>query len=211
MLSKPIQNLIEFFLRFPGVGPKQATRFVFYLLREDRERVRAMAEAIGRLQDDVRLCAQCYKTFDANGSAAGAVLCEFCRGPRRNANLVLVVEKEVDLEGIERTRTYDGLYHVLGGTVHPLDSTAPAKLHLRELFQRVQELAASAPAPFSNSQELERKAAGAARGTVEVILATNPTAEGDATALYLERILTRLKNQYPALKVSRLGRGLTTG
>ena len=98
----------------------------------------------------------------------------------------------MDLENIERTGKYDGLYHVLGGTVSPLDSQAPARLHLRELFSRIQLLAT-------------------AGREVEVVLATNPTAEGDATALYLERILSPLKNQHPSLKLSRLGRGLTTG
>lgn len=185
------------FLKFPGVGPKQATRFVFYMLREERDQARTLAEAISRLHDEVRRCERCYKTFDANGTASAeaggtAVLCELCRSPRRNAHLVLIVEKEVDLENIERTGKYDGLYHVLGGTVSPLDSQAPARLHLRELFSRIQLLAT-------------------AGREVEVVLATNPTAEGDATALYLERILSPLKNQHPSLKLSRLGRGLTTG
>lgn len=194
MFSKPIQNLVEFFLKFPGVGPKQATRFVFYLLREEPGRVSALADAISKLREDVKLCRQCYKTFDMNGPLTGsghAGLCELCRNPRRNGRLVLVVEKEVDLENIERTRKYDGLYHVLGGTVSPLDSSAPAKLHLKELFERLQKLAGG--------------------GEAEAILATNPTAEGDATALYLERVLAPLKNQHAGLAISRLGRGLTTG
>ncbi|MBI4132254.1 MAG: recombination protein RecR [Candidatus Sungbacteria bacterium] len=195
MFSKPIQNLVEFFLKFPGVGPKQATRFVFYLLREEPGRVSALADAIARLHDEVKLCRQCYKTFDMNPAGSGSAnggLCELCRNPRRNVRQVLVVEKEVDLENVERTRKYDGLYHVLGGTVSPLDSSAPTKLHLKEFFERIQRLA----------QE---------DGPIEVILATNPTAEGDATSLYLERVLAPLKNQYPVLTVSRLGRGLTTG
>ena len=195
MFSKPIQNLVEHFLKFPGVGPRQATRFVFYLLREDRGRARELADALSKLHDEVKLCAQCYKTFDTNGPSTGsgqAARCELCRNPRRNQSQVLVVEKEVDLENVERTRKYDGLYHVLGGAVSPLDSSAPARLHLKELFDRVQELAR-------------------AGGEAEVILATNPTVEGDATALYLERIFSPLKNQYSGLKLSRLGRGLNTG
>lgn len=195
MFSKPIQNLVDMFLKFPGVGPRQATRFVFYLLREDRGRARDLADAMAKLHDEVNLCAQCYKTFDTNGRAAGMTRCELCRNPRRDQNQVLVMEKEVDLENVERTRKYDGLYHVLGGAVSPLDSSAPAKLHLKELFDRVQKLLQAAPPA----------------GGVEVILATNPTAEGDATALYLERIFAPLKNQHPAFRVSRLGRGLNTG
>lgn len=201
MFSKPIKTLVDYFLKFPGVGPRQAARFVFYLLREDREFVKALAGAVDRLHDEVKLCARCYKTFDVNHSALGGgaakEFCEFCRNPKRNRSQILVVEKEVDLENVERTRKYDGAYHVLGGTINPLDSSAPARLHIKELFSRVQELAAS----------LGESSAG----EVEVVLATNPTAEGDATALYLERIFAPLKNQYPVLRISRLGRGLTTG
>ncbi len=174
------------------MGPKQATRFVFHLLREEPERARSLAEAIAALHDEVKLCRQCYKTYDANGgNSANAGLCELCRNPRRSANQVLVVEKEIDLENIERSRKYDGLYHVLGGTISPLDPSAPARLHLKELFDRLQKIAAA--------------------GEAELVLATNPTAEGDATALYLERVFAPLKNQQAGFKISRLGRGLTTG
>ena len=199
MFAQPIQRLTEFFLKFPGVGPKQAARFAFYLLREDGAAVRALAEAIARIQDEVRLCGQCYKTFDANGAATpdaggsnGTALCELCRNPKRNARQVLVIEKEADLENVERSRTYEGLYHVLGGIIDPLDSSAPARLHLKELFARMQALAN-------------------AGGPLELILGTNPTTEGDATALYLERVFAPLRGAHPSFRVSRLGRGLTTG
>ena len=194
MLSKPIQKLADLFLKFPGVGPKQAARFVFYLLREDPSAARALAGAVASLHDEVKICAQCFKTYDNNHvvSSAKEGLCELCRDDRRNPKMVMVVEKEVDLENVERTRKYEGLYHVLGGTISPLDSSAPTRLHLKELFERLRVLAAGAE-------------------PVEVILATNPTAEGDATALYLERVLAPLKNQSSGLKISRLGRGISTG
>lgn len=190
MFSEPIQNLVAQFLKFPGVGPKQATRFVFYLLREDPAAVQALAEKIRFLQSEVRHCRQCYKTFDAGRSGQTPPdLCEICRNPGRRRPELMIVEKEVDLENIERTKKFRGTYHVLGGTVHPLDSDAPSKLHLKELFERVRALADA--------------------GAAEVILATNPTAEGDATALYIARILGPLERA--GVKVSRLGRGLTTG
>ena len=194
MLSRPIQKLVDYFIKFPGVGPKQATRFAFYLLREETDRVRALAEAMSKLHEEVKLCQQCYKTYDNNnyGIAAKAGLCEFCRDDKRNRNKIAVVEKEVDLENIERTRKFDGLYHLLGGTISPLDSSAPIKLHLKDLFERIRILA-------KNEEG------------VEVILATNPTTEGDTTALYLERIFKPLAGQHPNFKISRLGRGLTTG
>ncbi len=193
-------------MKFPGVGPKQATRFVFYLLREDEAEVESFASAIARLQSDVKICRQCYKTFDTNPSTSLDVardrqlgtgggekeLCEICRDTKRNKSEIMVIEKEVDLGNIERTHKFSGLYHVLGGIVSPLDSTAPSRLHLRELFERIQTRAKTGDA-------------------IEVILGTNPTAEGDATALYIERIVTPLKNQYQNLTLSRLGRGLTTG
>lgn len=200
MYSRPIQRLSEFFLKFPGVGPKQAARFVFHILREDRTAVRELAEAITTLHDEVRLCGQCYKTFDANGVAASAgsngsgetARCELCRNQKRNARQVLVVEKEADLENIERGHRFEGLYHVLGGVIDPLDSSAPARLHLKELFARMQTLAKSEKA-------------------LELILGTNPTTEGDATALYLERVFAPLRGSHPSFRISRLGRGLTTG
>lgn len=216
MFSQPIQRLTEFFLKFPGVGPKQAARFVFHLLREDGAAVRELAEAIAKIQDEVRLCGQCYKTFDANGStpqshsgqassprvssgaspvgsaSGSATLCELCRNPKRNARQVLVVEKEADLENIERSHWYEGLYHVLGGIINPLDSSAPARLHLKELFSRMQGMAQQP-------------------GDLELVLGTNPTTEGDATALYLERVFAPLKNGHASFRISRLGRGLTTG
>lgn len=190
MLPRPIQTLADHFLKFPGVGPKQAARFVFFLLREDRALAKSIAEAISHLHDEVHVCSQCYKTFDTNGN--GKNLCELCRDAKRTQTKIMIVEKEVDLENIEHTRKYSGLYHVLGGHVSPLDSQAPTRLHLRELFERIQTHAKTGSA-------------------VEVILATNPTAEGDATALYIERIMTPLKGPYPNLTLSRLGRGLTTG
>lgn len=196
MFSKPVEKLAELFRTFPGVGPRQAARFVFHLLREDRVLAADLSRAIASLHDEVRLCSRCYKTYDINGGtpdeSKNMGLCEICRNPRRNPQEVLVVEKEVDLANIETAGKYDGLYHILGGTVNPLDSSAPAKLHLRELFDRIASLAKSGE-------------------PVEVVLATNPTAEGDATALYLERILSPLKNQYPALRTSRLGRGISSG
>lgn len=193
MASRPIQRLADLFLKLPGVGPRQAMRFAFFLLRAERAFAAELAQAVARLHDEARLCQQCYKTFDANHGALSkpVELCEVCRDGRRNQHQVLVVEKEVDLENVEGTGTYDGAYHVLTGTMDPLDSSAPARLHVRELLLRLERLAAGGPA--------------------EVILATNATAEGDATALYLERTISPLRSRFPRLTISRLGRGLTTG
>ena len=182
----PIQKLIDLFTRFPGIGPRQASRFAFYLLGEDPKTVRALAENITELQKRVGFCAQCYASVERK-DASRNLLCEYCRKQDREEALIMVVEKEADLSNIEKTKKFNGLYHVLGGTIDPLDSSAPGRLHIKELFERAKELKENG-------------------GGVEVILATNATTEGDGTALYLERVLRPLE-----IKVSRLGRGLTTG
>lgn len=201
MYPKPIQNLINLFTKLPGIGPKQASRFVFYLLKEDQNNVNKLADSIKMLKEAVKFCGQCFKSVEvgsrintnltANDTNASAndtnILCEFCKDEKRDKKIILVVEKESELQNIEKTKKYNGLYHVLGGIVSPLDSSAPAKLHLKDLFERIKKLSADGQ-------------------KVEVILATNPTTEGDTTALYIERILRPLE-----VKISRLGRGLGTG
>lgn len=182
---QPIQKLINLFMRLPGIGPRQAARFVFYLLNENRETAASFAEAINTLRDQVGFCAQCFKSMELDRQSQ--TLCGFCRDASRNPKVIMIVEKEADLANIERSKRFDGLYHVLGGTIDPLDSSAPSRLRIRELFERTKKLMAG--------------------GTdIEAILATNATTEGDATALYLERVLRPL-----GIKITKLGRGLTTG
>ena len=200
---RPIEKLIELFTKFPGIGPKQAARFAFYLLKEDSKTVNELSETIKELKEKVRFCRQCFKSveLDTNtrmntpaspelgrGQANDTnTLCEFCKDKNRDENIIMVIEKEQDLLNIERTKKFNGLYHILGGTISPLDSSAPVKLHLKDLFERVRKI-------------IEEKK------TPEIILATNPTTEGDTTALYIERVLKPLN-----VKISRLGRGLGTG
>ncbi|MFY9462312.1 MAG: recombination mediator RecR [Candidatus Sungiibacteriota bacterium] len=182
----PIQKLIDAFTRFPGIGPRQAARFAFYLLGEDKGAVARLANALKNLHDNVGFCASCYKSVELPDKKTGN-LCEHCRNGNRTKSLLMVVEKEADLANIERTGKFSGVYHVLNGTIDPLDSSAPTRLHIKELFERAKSL--------KNSGQ-----------NVEVVLATNATTEGDTTALYIERILKPLE-----IKISRLGRGLTTG
>lgn len=188
MPPKQIQRLIELFTKFPGIGPRQASRFVFFLLRANGT---FLSDLITALKDigSVNFCAQCYRSTER---ATEGQLCSFCRDGKREKTLVAIVEKESDLQNLEKTSAFRGLYHVLGGLVSPLDSDSPRRLHLKELFMRTKEF-------------LEKENSG------EIILATNATAEGDTTALYIERILAPLKEQYPELKISRLGRGLSLG
>ncbi len=186
MYPKPIQQLIEVFQKFPGIGPKQAARFAFFVLRERETLVTALAQALDGVRT-ISFCGQCFRTTDGASDR-----CALCRDKRRDSALVAVVEKESDLATIEDTGEYRGLYHVLGGVVSPLDANSPARLHLKELHARISSL-------------LENG------GRAEVILATSSTAEGDMTALYIERILSPLKTVSAGFAISRLGRGLSIG
>ncbi|MBI4225229.1 MAG: recombination protein RecR [Candidatus Sungbacteria bacterium] len=189
MYPKPLQNLIDLFAKFPGVGPRQATRLVFFLLKQQNGFASELQYGLAGLSQ-IRQCKLCFRTIDQNGS--DETLCILCKDPKRDHNTVAVVEKESDMQSIENTHIFHGLYHVLDGVVSPLDPESPKRLHLRELHSRITKLL-----------EHSHKA--------EIILATGSTTEGDTTALYIDRILTPLKTRFPDLTITRLGRGLSLG
>ena len=176
MFEEPIQDLIGELSRLPGIGPKGAQRIAFYLLDADVGQVEGLAEAILRAKRSVRFCQVCFNVTEDE-------VCRLCRDARRARDQICVVEESKDVVAIERTREYRGLYHVLGGSISPIDNRGPADLHIRELLRRLED------------------------GTVrEVILATNPNTEGEVTATYLSRLLTPL-----GVGVSRLASGLPVG
>jgi len=181
---KSIQKLIDLFIKFPGIGPRQASRFVFYLLKNG-----GVDELIISLEELKKIgnCEQCYRTMEKKGG-----LCSFCSNSKRDPLIIAVVEKESDTQNMEKTGAYNGLYHILGGVISPLDSESPKKLHLKSLHERIKSL-------------LDKN------GKCEVILATGATTEGDMTALYIDRVLAPLKEHFKDLKISRLGRGLSLG
>jgi recombination protein RecR len=168
--------LIEHLVRLPGVGPKTAQRLAFHLLKAPREDAAALAEALVALRDRTRLCQRCFNLCEAE-------LCGICLDARRDGSLLCVVEEINDLLAIEKTREFRGLYHVLGGSLSPLDGRGPEQIRARELQARLE------------SSDIR-----------EVILATNPNVEGEATALYLLRVL----KPFP-VKVTRIARGLPMG
>jgi len=168
--------LIEHLVRLPGVGPKTAQRLAFHLLKAPREDAAALAEALVALRDRTRLCQRCFNLCEAE-------LCGICLDARRDGSLLCVVEEINDLLAIEKTREFRGLYHVLGGSLSPLDGRGPEQIRARELQARLE------------SSDVR-----------EVILATNPNVEGEATALYLLRVL----KPFP-VKVTRIARGLPMG
>lgn len=178
ILPAPLQDLINAFERLPGIGPKSASRLAFYLLRAQDNLGQDLADALDGFKDKLAFCEECF-----NITTAGRELCEICDDSRRDPSIICVVEDALDVLSLERTAGYQGKYHVLHGALSPIEGVGPDDLKIRPLFERVQ------------------------RGEVrEVILATNPSMEGDATALYLSQ---RLVGEN--LRVTRLARGLPVG
>lgn len=191
MYPKPIQHVIDLLTKFPGVGPRQAARFAFFMLKENNGFAQELAQGIREMQANIATCSQCYCTMEKNPQG-DMTQCALCRDARRNGAIVTVVEKESDLQNLERTGAYQGLYHVLGGVISPLDSDSPKKLHIRDMYNRI--------AMLLNQQK-----------QVELILGTNPTTEGDMTAIYIERTFAPLKEKTAQFTLTRLGRGLSLG
>ena len=179
MLPKSLQNLIEELSKLPDIGPKAATRLAFYLLNQKNEEIQKLINAFINLKK-IKFCSQCFNFSEGE-------LCDICKDQKRDKSKICVVETALDIIPIEKTRTYNGLYHVLGGVISPSNGIGPDKLKINELINRIKK------------QKEEGK-------NLEVILALNPTTEGDTTALYLEKVLQPLN-----IKITRLARGLSKG
>jgi recombination protein RecR len=175
-LAPPLEQVIHELTKLPGIGKKTAQRLAFHLLQVPREEAETLARAVLELRERIRFCRRCFNLSDRE-------LCPVCSDPKRETGLLCVVEDPGNLLAIERTRAYRGLYHVLGGSLSPLRDRGPDDLRVRELMERVRS--------------------GSFR---EVVLATNPDVEGEATAVYLSRLLDPL-----GLKVTRLAQGLPAG
>jgi recombination protein RecR len=178
MLPDPIQNLIFALERLPGIGPKTASRLAFYLLRAPEEISGSLAEALTDLKTKIAFCQECF-----NITVAGRERCEICESGQRDGSIICVVEEPLDILSIERVGAFDGKYHVLQGVINPIEGIGPENLKIKPLLERVQR-----------------------GGVHEVILATDPTMEGDATAQYLHPRLKAL-----GVHVTRLARGLPVG
>jgi recombination protein RecR len=181
VLVEPGARLVEAFARLPGIGPKTAQRLTFYLLRAPEQEARTLAGALIAVKEQVRLCERCFNFSDAP-------LCTVCRDDARDQVRICVVEEPLDLLAIDRTGEFHGLYHVLHGAISPIDGIGPDRLKIRELFERAE------------------KARDEGQPWEEVILATNPTLEGEATAMYLAERLDGL-----AASVTRIARGIPVG
>lgn len=175
-IAGPVAALINEFSKLPTIGPKTAARLVFYLLNRSRADAEALADAIVALKDRVRLCTRCFSITEDDP-------CAICSDPRRDAKILCVVAEAKDIYALERTSAFNGRYHVLGGLISPMDGIGPAQLRVKELIERI-----------------------GANGFDEMIVATNPNAEGEATALYLSRLIVPL-----GVLVTRLAYGLPIG
>jgi recombination protein RecR len=174
--AEPVSRLIDEFNKLPGIGPKSAARLAYHLLRMPEAEARALAEAIIAVKDKIVLCSVCQNITDSDP-------CAICRSEERDQSKVCVVEEPLDILALERTGQYQGLYHVLHGVISPMEGIGPDDLKIRELLERLK------------SGKVE-----------EVILATNPNLEGEATAMYLHRLLSPL-----GVRITSLARGLPVG
>jgi recombination protein RecR len=178
LLPEPIQNLVIAFSRLPGIGPKTASRLTFYLLTAPDDVSRELAEALSALKQNTGRCEVCF-----NITMVGRAMCEVCGDSNRDGHTICVVEEPLDVIALERTGGYRGRYHVLHGALSPIEGVGPDDLKIRELLDRARD-----------------------GGIEEIILATNPSMEGDATAMYLSQRLEQF-----GIRVTRLARGLPVG
>lgn len=180
-LAKPLSNLIESFEKLPGIGPKTAERLTFYLLRVPQTDLEFFADSLSNLKKNTVLCEICKNVSEKNP-------CPVCSDTKRDISKIMVVEEPFDILVFEKMGKYDGLYHVLHGSINPLENIGPDELFIEQLIKR---------AKATNGHTVK-----------EIIIATNPTMEGEATSMYLKN---RLKSVNPKLLVTRLGMGIPTG
>ncbi|MBQ3309368.1 recombination protein RecR [Candidatus Saccharibacteria bacterium] len=180
MLPNALQNVIDALGTLPGVGPRTAERFAYYLFHSDKNITKNICDSLENLHDKVKSCPVTYALIDSSEEIS-----PLYNDATRDKTTVLVVEEPLDIYAIEQTKGYTGTYHVLGGAISPIDGITPDQLHIKELLSRVEK-----------------------DSVKEVIIATNPSVEGESTALLLQRTLSE---KYPSLKITRLARGLPLG
>ena len=174
--APPVTRLIDELKRLPGIGQKTAQRLAFFLLRSDRDQALALSDAIREAKERIRQCSVCNNITDTDP-------CFFCTSPSRNKSLICVVEEATNIQAVEKTRQFSGMYHVLGGALSPLQGIGPNQLHIKSLIERLKSGAVE-----------------------EIIIATNPTAEGEATAVYLSKLIKPV-----GVRVTRIAMGIPVG
>lgn len=180
-IVKPIQNVVDGFSKLPGIGPKTAQRLAYYLLHVPQSELDSFSEALSNLKKNTLLCSICKNVSESDP-------CVYCGSVNRTKSTIMVVEQPLDILAFERMGKYDGVYHVLHGAINPLDNIGPDEIFIDDLVKRVKN---------ANGSPIQ-----------EVIIATNPTMEGEATAMYLDK---QIKSLNLKTKVTRLGMGIPTG
>ena len=179
----PLDRLVQELSKLPGIGEKTAARLAFHMLKAKRDEILRLAESIGKFRQEMGLCQACFGFSEVNGQNEDGTLCDVCRNPERERDKICVVEEPSDLIAVEKSHEFRGLYHVLHGTISPLDGIGPDALRIKELLERLRN-----------------------GGVCEVIVATNPTMQGEATALYLSKVIKPM-----GVSVTRIARGLPMG
>lgn len=183
ILPRSVQKLIDELSRLPGIGPKSASRLAFYLLSRSNKRIKELGNAILGLKENLKKCEVCFNISQSD-------ICSICSDSGRRKNQIAVVETALDVLALEKTRDYRGLYHILGGAIKPIEGIGPEELHIKELLDRIRN-------------DLRIK---------EIILATNPNLEGEATAMYIaKKIDDLIRKKGREIKVTRIARGLPVG
>lgn len=180
-IAKPLQKLIDSLEKLPGIGPKSAQRLAYYLLHVPQSQLDNFADALVSLKRNTVLCSQCKNVSESDP-------CSVCEDSNRDSRKILVVEHPLDVLAFERTGRYDGLYHVLHGSINPLENIGPGEIYIDDLLKRAGE---------KNGKSVE-----------EIIIATNPNMEGEATAMYINK---QIKSEKLDVKITRLGMGMPTG
>lgn len=188
----PLDKLTELFKEFPGIGPRQARRFAYFLLARNNGFVTDLIEAIKALRQDVKICASCFRYFSL--AQTSGTLCSVCRNPNRDKNLLMIVSRDNDVDHMEKTGLFNGFYFVLGGSLPILEKEPEKKIRLKELLASIQTKCST-----SDVEHLK-----------EVILALDLNPEGEHTEIFLKKTLTPLGETH-SFKISTLGRGLSTG
>lgn len=185
MFPQPIQNLINQLSKLPDIGPRAATRLVFYFLNQNQIELNSLSQSIQQIKTQIHLCNQCF-----NLTTRESQLCPICQDPKRNQNQICVVETALNVWPIEKTKQYQGVYHILGGLISPGNGVGPEKLKIDQLINRIKKMKQN---PNSQNEQ-------------EIIFALSPTTEGDTTYLYIQKMIQPME-----IKISRLARGLSTG
>lgn len=177
MYPEIIQNLINQFAKLPSIGPKTAERLVFYLLKKPEKELHDFGEAIEKIKGKIKICQTCFNFSDCDP-------CRICQDSKREKNIICIVAKPQDIQAIEKTKFYNGVYHVLGGNINPIENVTPDDIRLKELLEKIKS-----------------------KNINEVVIALNPDIESETTTIYLTKVL----KQFPNLKITRLARGLPMG